>query len=90
MRLTELLSRHGIRASLSIAVMVLLLMHVSGVLQFGFVKRLENFTYDLRLNLMMPSTQDDRIVIVDIDEKSWQRLSISCLMTTKSKSWAST
>lgn len=70
MRLTELLSRHGIRASLSIAVMVLLLMHASGVLQFGFIKRLENFTYDVRLNLMMPSTQDDRIVIVDIDEKS--------------------
>ncbi|HSH73177.1 MAG TPA: adenylate/guanylate cyclase domain-containing protein [Methylophilaceae bacterium] len=52
--------------------MVLLLLHASEVLQFGFVKRLENFTYDVRLNLMMPGTQDDRIVIVDIDEKSLQ------------------
>lgn len=70
MRITELLSRHGIRAGLSLAVMALLLIHAAGVFQFGFVKRLENFTYDVRLNLMMPGTQDDRIVIVDIDEKS--------------------
>ena len=70
MRIVELFTRHGIRAGLSIAVMVLLLLNASEVVHFSFVKKLENFTYDARLNLMMPSTTDDRIVIVDIDEKS--------------------
>lgn len=72
MNFPELFTRHGVRISLSIAVLVLLLLNTTGVLHLGFVNRLENFTYDLRLNLMMPATVDDRIVIVDIDEKSLQ------------------
>ena len=32
--------------------------------------RLENIAYDVRLRATMPNTQDDRIVIIDIDEKS--------------------
>ena len=37
---------------------------------FEFINRLENLSYDLRLKLTMPNTQDNRIIIVDIDEKS--------------------
>ncbi|MBU3735448.1 MAG: adenylate/guanylate cyclase domain-containing protein, partial [Methylobacterium sp.] len=46
------------------------LIHTAGVYPFGLLQRLENFAYDFRLNLMMPATQDQRIVILDIDEKS--------------------
>src|SRR5947208_3008897 len=70
MSLPELLTRHGIRIGLSLTVLLIALLNVSGILHLDFVSRLENFTYDLRLNLMMPGKQDQRIVIVDIDEKS--------------------
>jgi adenylate cyclase len=49
---------------------MLTLLHVSGLWSLGFLHRLENFSYDLRLNLLMPHGVDTRIVIVDIDEKS--------------------
>lgn len=52
--------------------MMLLLLNTSGALQMGFIKELENYSYDARLKILMPRTQDDRIVIVDIDEKSLQ------------------
>jgi adenylate cyclase len=72
MNLPELISRHAVRVALSLGVVILLLLHATGALQLGFVNRLENFTYDVRLNLMMPDTMDERIIIVDIDEKSLQ------------------
>jgi adenylate cyclase len=31
---------------------------------------MENLSYDPRLNLTMPGTQDDHVVVVDVDEKS--------------------
>ena len=72
MKFPELFIRHGVRISLSIAVLVMLLLNTTGVIHLGFINRLENFTYDVRLNLMMPATLDERIVIIDIDEKSLQ------------------
>ena len=62
--------KHGIIFALSLAVVLLMLLNASNVLPLRFIDRLENFSYDLRLNLMMPRTIDERIVIVDIDEKS--------------------
>ncbi|MBK8016451.1 MAG: adenylate/guanylate cyclase domain-containing protein [Betaproteobacteria bacterium] len=52
------------------------------------VTTLESITYDTRLRLTMPSTQDSRIVIVDIDEKSlaeegrwpWRRDRVAALV----------
>ena len=70
MRFPEIIIRHGARVGLSFAVLIILLLNVSGAIDLGFIKRLEHFTYDARLNLMMPGTTDQRIVIVDIDEKS--------------------
>ncbi|HZV97516.1 MAG TPA: CHASE2 domain-containing protein, partial [Methylophilaceae bacterium] len=72
MSFPELFKRHSVRIGLSLAVIFFLLLNTTGILHIGFVKRLENFTYDIRLNLLMPETQDNRIVIVDIDEKSLQ------------------
>lgn len=38
--------------------------------RLDFVDQLSSILYDYRLRLTMPRTLDDRIVIVDIDEKS--------------------
>ncbi len=70
MFLSTLLKQHGVRFALSLAIIVIILLHISGGLTLNFVQKLENFSYDFRLNLLMPRTLDKRIVIVDIDEKS--------------------
>ncbi|MES2606952.1 MAG: CHASE2 domain-containing protein, partial [Pseudomonadota bacterium] len=41
-----------------------------GVMRLGVLDRLDNIIYDSRLRATMPRTLDERIVIVDIDEKS--------------------
>ena len=45
-------------------------LHLLGVLELGALHRLDNLIYDARLRATMPRTIDDRIVIVDVDEKS--------------------
>jgi len=50
--------------------MVLMLLNASGMLHLTTLNRLEDFAYDVRLNMLMPNTLDERIVIIDIDEKS--------------------
>ncbi len=49
---------------------VIFLAHTTGQIQIPTMQRVENILYDLRLRLTMPNTIDDRIVILDIDEKS--------------------
>ena len=46
------------------------LLHATGVLPIGVLQRLDDIIYDARLRWTMPRTMDERIVIVDIDEKS--------------------
>ncbi|HZV61592.1 MAG TPA: adenylate/guanylate cyclase domain-containing protein [Methylophilaceae bacterium] len=70
MSLRAFIARHAIRIGLSLVVLAMLLLNTIGILPIGFIQGLENYTYDVRLNLMMPRTLDERIVIVDIDEKS--------------------
>ncbi len=65
-----LVKQHGVSFVLSLAIVLLMLLHASNVLPLGFIHKLENYTYDMRLNLLMPNTIDNRIVIVEIDEKS--------------------
>lgn len=72
MSLPAFITRHAIRIGLSLVILVLLLSSAIGKLDIGFIKGLENYAYDARLNLLMPGTQDTRIVIVDIDERSLQ------------------
>jgi adenylate cyclase len=69
-RLFLALRAHAVRFGLSLLLVVLGLLHTSHVLPLPFIERLEHFSYDFRLNLLMPNTVDTRIVIVDIDEKS--------------------
>ncbi|MDQ5940033.1 MAG: adenylate cyclase [Pseudomonadota bacterium] len=49
---------------------LLLVAHTAGQLTMPTLQRIENILYDLRLRTTMPNTLDERIVILDIDEKS--------------------
>ena len=62
--------RHTLRALIGLLIVLLMLLHVSGVLPLSPVTKLELWSYDTRLNMTMPNSLDERIVIVDIDEKS--------------------
>ncbi|MDH3386697.1 MAG: adenylate/guanylate cyclase domain-containing protein [Gammaproteobacteria bacterium] len=59
-----------VRLALSGVILLVLLVDTSGLYKYPFIKQLENWTYDARLNFTRLDTIDDRIVIVDIDETS--------------------
>ena len=65
-----LLFRRWRRILLTLVPLVFALLHVSGKLSLPLLDRLDQIFYDARLRLSMPRTLDERIVIVDIDEKS--------------------
>ena len=65
-----LLSKHWSRIAVTLIPLVFGLMHAIGVLPIGVLQRFDDIIYDARLRATMPRTLDDRIVIVDIDEKS--------------------
>ena len=56
--------------TLCIVLTCLFLAHTAGRIHIPTMQRIENILYDLRLRMTMPNTIDDRIVILDIDEKS--------------------
>ena len=58
-----------VRLALSISILLALLADVAGLHKYPFLQQLENWTYDSRLNFTRLYTVDDRIVIVDIDER---------------------
>jgi len=64
------LSKHWSRIAVTLIPLVFALLHASGVMPLGVLDRLDAIIYDARLRATMPNTLDDRIVIVDIDEKS--------------------
>jgi len=51
-------------------VVLLFVGHAATFYKIGFITQLENIIYDYRLRFTMPGTVDDRIVILDIDERS--------------------
>ncbi len=59
-----------VRLALSALILLALLIDTSGLFKYPFVRQLENWTYDARLNFTLPRGVDERIVIVDIDENS--------------------
>ncbi|MBL7003261.1 MAG: adenylate/guanylate cyclase domain-containing protein [Gammaproteobacteria bacterium] len=59
-----------VRLLFSLVLLVILLIDTTGLYQYSFLKQLENWTYDARINFTLPNTVDKRIVIVDIDEDS--------------------
>jgi len=58
------------RFGLSALILLALLINALGIYKYSFLKQLESWTYDARLNFSRPDSIDDRIVIVDIDENS--------------------
>ena len=64
------MKQHIVRIALGMAVVLLFLGHAARLYQVGFIIQLDNIIYDARLRLTMPGTVDERIVILDIDEKS--------------------
>ena len=65
-----LLLRHWPRIAVTLLPLIFALLHAVGVLRLGVLDRLDSIIYDTRLRATMPKTLDERIVIVDIDEKS--------------------
>ncbi|WP_322561009.1 adenylate/guanylate cyclase domain-containing protein [Rhodoferax sp.] len=62
--------RHRARIAVTLVPFIFSVLHLLGVLELGALHRLDNLIYDARLRSTMPRTIDDRIVIVDVDEKS--------------------
>ncbi|TMH15124.1 MAG: adenylate/guanylate cyclase domain-containing protein, partial [Betaproteobacteria bacterium] len=64
------LKQHIVRIALGLLVVLVFVGHAATFYKIGFITRLENIIYDYRLRLTMPGTVDDRVVILDIDERS--------------------
>jgi adenylate cyclase len=65
-----LLSKHWSRIGITLIPLVFALLHATNVLHIGVLQRLDDIIYDARLRATMSKTLDDRIVVIDIDEKS--------------------
>ncbi len=74
--------------ALCIILTFIFLAHTVSQIPIPTLQRIENIFYDLRLRITMPNTIDERIVILDIDEKSlaqeghwpWRRDKLALLM----------
>jgi adenylate cyclase len=60
------------RAFLGIITTIGVLGHVSGVYELPYIDQIEDLLYDTRVRITAPGGQDDRIVIIAIDEASLQ------------------
>ena len=66
----QALLKHWPRIAVTLIPMVIALLHASQLISIDVFKRLDDIIYDGRLRATMPKTVDNRIAIVDIDEKS--------------------
>ncbi|MEI7967663.1 MAG: adenylate/guanylate cyclase domain-containing protein [Betaproteobacteria bacterium] len=82
------MKKSGIRIFLGLLVVAGFMLQAAHYLQIPVLTRLELIAYDTRVRMTMPGTVDDRIVIVDIDEKSlaeegrwpWRRNRLAALL----------
>ncbi len=82
------LSKHWARIAVTLIPLLFALLHASDIFPLAVFKRLDDIIYDARLRATMPKTLDNRVVIVDIDEKSlaeigrwpWGRNKLAALM----------
>ena len=68
--MNKTLKKYLPRYLLGFAVALLLMGHAAKFYNIGIITRLDAIYYDARLRLTMPGGVDDRIAILDIDEKS--------------------
>ena len=64
------MKKHSVRIAIGIIFVAILLAHVADRLRIPVLDNFERIIYDTRLRLTMPRTIDQRIVILDIDQKS--------------------
>jgi adenylate cyclase len=84
------LSKHWPRIAVTLLPVLIALLHAVGVLRLEALQRLDDFIYDARLSATAPKTLDERIVIIDIDEKSlaevgrwpWSRNRLAAIVDT--------
>lgn len=82
------LLKHTARLCLTLLPVLVMLLHAGGWWRLEALERLEAMVYDMRLRAFMPRTLDERIAIVDLDEKSlaevgqwpWSRHHLARLM----------
>jgi len=65
-----LIAKHWQRIAVTLIPVLIALLHAGGAIHLGVLQRLDDIIYDARLRATMPNTMDNRIVIVDLDEKS--------------------
>lgn len=64
------MKQYIVRYALGLVVLLALLGHAAHFYQLGFINRLDAIIYDAKIRLTMPQRLDERVVILDIDEKS--------------------
>lgn len=64
------MKKHALLIGLGLLAMLLFVGDAAGLYRLGFVQVLDARLYDYRMLLSLPHSTDDRIVILDIDEKS--------------------
>jgi len=80
--------RHALLIGLGLALTLLSIGSAAKFYRLPYSQRLEDIAYDTKLRLTMPRSMDDRVVILDIDEKSlkeegrwpWSRDRLAVLM----------
>lgn len=64
------LVKHWQRIAVTLLPLIFALLHAADFMPLGLLQRFDDILYDIRLRASMPRSIEDRIVIVDIDEKS--------------------
>ena len=86
----ETVKKYLSRIVISASVFIMLAIHTSGHVNWSIITKVENYLYDLRLLMTMEQSVDQRVVIIDIDEKSltaqgqwpWPRDKLATLINT--------
>jgi adenylate cyclase len=65
--------RHLVRIAISLVLFLVFVAYVNDMLPVRLLDQLEYYAYDARIRLTMPRTVDHRIVIVDIDDRTFQK-----------------
>ncbi len=66
----KLIKKQYLRILLNLLITIIFLSYAAQYFHLPIMAQLENIAYDYRVVLTMPNTVDERIVIIDIDEKS--------------------
>jgi len=68
------MKQHLVRIALGLLITLFFIGHAAKYYEVPFITQLDNIIYDARLRLTMPGGVDERIVILDIDEKSLEEV----------------